>query len=187
MATLLKPFTTPLKLNQIQSPVPESYSAFNEKFKNTWLFTNWPRFGWVMANWKLTIEITKFRWFFKVIKNLCNFIKSSWIWRIEVGILQLVQNAFQNSLTFLELMKIWLRYDNIKICLISTLLEGWTRLLIFIILATIFKLSYLSQIFINFQKVSEFWKAFWMSCKIPTSILQIHEDFIKLHGFLIIL
>ena len=150
MATLLKPFITPLNFNQIQSPIPESCSTFNEKFKNAWLFTNWPRFGRVVADWKLTIEITMFRWFFRVIKNLCNFIKSSWIWRIEVGILQLIQNAFQNSLTFLELMKIWLRYDNLKICLISTLLEGWTWFHIIINLAKIFKLSYLSQIFINF-------------------------------------
>ena len=51
----------------------------------------------------------------------------------------------------------------------------------------IFRLAYLSQIFVNFQKVSEFWKAFFLNYKIPTSILQIHADLIKLHGFLITL
>ena len=124
MATLLKPFITPLKLNQIQLPIPESCSAGNEKFRNVWLFTNWPRFGWVMAIWKLTIEITKFGWFYSVIKTPCNFIKSLWIWRIEEGILQLNQNAFQNSPTFLKLIKIWLRYANLKIFLNLPLLQG---------------------------------------------------------------
>ena len=82
------------------------------------------RFGWVMAIWKLTIEITKFGWFYSMSKNPCNFIKSSWIWRIEVVILQPIQNAFQNSPTFLKLIKIWLRYANLKIFLNLPLLQG---------------------------------------------------------------
>ena len=84
-------------------------------------------------------------------------------------------------------MKIWLRYDNLKIVAkmmkMSNLVHPSKRVEI----KQIFKLSYLSQIFINSKKVSEFWKAFWMSCKIPTSILQIHEDLIKLQRFLITL
>ena len=46
-----------------------------------------------------------------------------------------LQNAFQNSPTFLKLIKIWLRYANLKICLNFTfiaLLEEWTRFLIVI-------------------------------------------------------
>ena len=125
MATLLKPFITPLKLDQIQSPISESCSPGNEKFKNVWLFTNRPRFSWVMAIWKLTIEITQSGWFYSMCKNPCNFIKTSLIWRIEVGILQPIQNAFQNSPTFLKLIKIWLRYANLKIFLnLPFMLEG---------------------------------------------------------------
>ena len=57
--------------------------------------------------------------------------------------------------------------------------KGWTWFLIVINLAKIFKLSYLSQIFFNFEKVSEFWKAFFLNYKIPTLFFQIHEIFIE--------
>ena len=78
-----------------------------------------------MAIWKLTIEITQSGWFYSMCKNPCNFIKTSLIWRIEVGILQPIQNAFQNSPTFLKLIKIWLIYDNFKILLnLPSMLEG---------------------------------------------------------------
>ena len=77
-----------------------------------------------MAIWKLTIEITQSGWFYSMCKNPCNFIKTSLIWRIEVRILQPIQNAFQNSPTFLKLIKIWLRYANLKIFLNLPLLQG---------------------------------------------------------------
>ena len=151
MATLLKHVITPFKLNQIQLPIQESCSPGNEKFKNVWLFTNRPRFSWVMAIWKLTIEITQSGWFYSMCKNPCNFIKTSLIWRIEVGILQPIQNAFQNSPTFLKLIKIWLRYANLKIFLnLPLCYRVTTCFVIFINFAEIFKLSYFSQIFINF-------------------------------------
>ena len=42
-------------------------------------------------------------------------------------------------------------------------------------LAIIFKLSYLSQIFIKFKKISEFWIAFFLYDKILTLLLQIYQ------------
>ena len=49
----------------------------------------------------------------------------------------------------------------------------------------ILKLSYISQIFINFKKVSEFWKAFFLNYKIPTLVFQIHSDFKELRRVLV--
>ena len=94
---------------------------FKELLKTMWIY----QIFMDLQNWggDLVVQTKRISKLPDFLKNF--LIKSSWICRIEVGILQPIQNAFQNSPTFLKLIKIWLRCANLKIFLnLPFMLEG---------------------------------------------------------------